>query len=66
MAKLAQYMADFAALLGKEHAVHFDHLEGGSVSTSRSLMIVCIFGSGSTHWPSVWNVRAVLRFPTLR
>jgi hypothetical protein len=30
MAKLAQYMADFAALLGKEHAVHFDHLEGGS------------------------------------
>lgn len=30
MAKLAEYMADFAALLGKEHAVHFDHLEGGS------------------------------------
>ena len=29
-AKLALYMADFAALLGKEHAVHFDHLEGGS------------------------------------
>src|ERR1700722_6324550 len=30
MAKLAEYMADFAALLGKEHAVHFDHLEKGS------------------------------------
>jgi len=30
MAKLAEYMADFAALLGKEHAVHFDHLENGS------------------------------------
>jgi hypothetical protein len=30
MAKLAEYMADFATLLGKEHAVHFDHLEGGS------------------------------------
>jgi hypothetical protein len=30
MAKLAEYMTDFAALLGKEHAVHFDHLEGGS------------------------------------
>ena len=30
MAKLAQYMADFAALLGKEHAVHFDRLESGS------------------------------------
>ena len=30
MAKLAEYMADFAALLGQEHAVHFDHLEKGS------------------------------------
>jgi len=30
MAKLAEYMLDFAALLGKEHAVHFDHLEKGS------------------------------------
>ena len=30
MAKLADYMADFAALLGKEHRVHFDHLEPGS------------------------------------
>lgn len=30
MAKLAEYMADFAALLGKEHGVHFDHLEPGS------------------------------------
>jgi hypothetical protein len=30
MAKLASYMADFAALLGKEHAVHFDGLENGS------------------------------------
>ncbi len=30
MAKLAEYMTDFAALLGKEHAVHFDHLENGS------------------------------------
>src|ERR1700757_4613496 len=30
MAKLAQYMADFAALLGKEHPVHFASLEGGS------------------------------------
>lgn len=32
MAKLAEYMADFAALLGKEHAVHFDRLEGGSTN----------------------------------
>ena len=30
MAKLAEYMSDFATLLGKEHAVHFDHLGGGS------------------------------------
>ena len=30
MAKLAEYMAYFAALLGQEHAVHFDHLEKGS------------------------------------
>jgi hypothetical protein len=30
MAKLAEYMTDFAALLGKENAVHFDHLEPGS------------------------------------
>src|SRR4051812_26906033 len=30
MAKLAEYMADFAALLGKEHGVHFDYLEEGS------------------------------------
>ncbi len=30
MAKLAEYMGDFAALLGKEHSVHFDHLEMGS------------------------------------
>jgi hypothetical protein len=32
MAKLAQYMADFAELLGKEHAVHFVHLEEGSTT----------------------------------
>src|SRR3954470_2064149 len=32
MAKLAEYMADFAALLGKEHGVHFDHLESGSTT----------------------------------
>ena len=30
MAKLAEYMADFAALLGKENAVHFVGLEPGS------------------------------------
>ena len=30
MAKLAEYMADFAALLGKENAVHFAGLEKGS------------------------------------
>jgi hypothetical protein len=30
MAKLAEYMADFAALLGKEHGVHFAGLESGS------------------------------------
>ncbi len=30
MAKLADYMADFAALLGREHAVHFAGLEPGS------------------------------------
>src|SRR5262249_18793640 len=30
MARLAEYMADFAALLGKEHAVHFERLERGS------------------------------------
>lgn len=30
MAKLADYMADFAALLGKENAVHFAGLEKGS------------------------------------
>lgn len=32
MSKLAQYMADFAELLGKEHAVHFERLEGGSTT----------------------------------
>lgn len=30
MAKLAEYMADFAALLGKDHAVHFGGLSNGS------------------------------------
>ena len=30
MAKLAEYMADFAALLGRENAVHFAGLESGS------------------------------------
>jgi hypothetical protein len=30
MAKLAAYMADLAALLGREHAVHFAGLEPGS------------------------------------
>jgi hypothetical protein len=30
MAKLAEYMADFAALLGRENAVHFDGLQKGS------------------------------------
>jgi len=30
MAKLAEYMADFAALLGKDHAVHFSELQSGS------------------------------------
>lgn len=30
MAKLAEYMADFALLLGREHAVHFTNLESGS------------------------------------
>jgi hypothetical protein len=30
MAKLAEYMADFAELLGKEHAVHFETVEPGS------------------------------------
>jgi hypothetical protein len=30
MAKLADYMADFAALLGKDNAVHFAGLEAGS------------------------------------
>jgi len=35
MAKLAEYMADFAALLGKEHRVHFDHLEAGSTTIVR-------------------------------
>jgi hypothetical protein len=30
MTKLAEYMADFAALLGKENAVHFDGLDKGS------------------------------------
>ncbi|MCJ2090995.1 hypothetical protein MKK67_00500 [Methylobacterium sp. J-072] len=30
MAKLAEYMADFAALLGKDNAVHFAGLEKGS------------------------------------
>jgi len=30
MAKLAEYMADFAALLGRENAVHFAGLEKGS------------------------------------
>jgi hypothetical protein len=32
MAKLAEYMTDFAELLGKEHRVHFDRLEGGSTT----------------------------------
>src|SRR3954465_5968026 len=32
MAKLAQYMADFAELLGKDHAVHFLTLEEGSTT----------------------------------
>ena len=30
MATLAAYMADFAELLGREHAVHFDRLDRGS------------------------------------
>jgi len=30
MAKLAEYMTDFAELLGKEHAVHFETVEPGS------------------------------------
>ena len=30
MAKLAEYMADFAALLGKDNAVHFADLKKGS------------------------------------
>ncbi|CAN5786151.1 hypothetical protein BH23PSE1_BH23PSE1_09820 [soil metagenome] len=30
MAQLARYMQGFAALLGNEHAVHFDHIEPGS------------------------------------
>ena len=30
MAKLAEYMADFAALLGRDNAVHFDSLATGS------------------------------------
>ena len=30
MAKLAEYMADFAALLGRDHAVHFTGVESGS------------------------------------
>jgi hypothetical protein len=30
MAKLAEYMTDFAELLGKEHAVHFEAVEPGS------------------------------------
>ncbi len=30
MAKLAEYMADFAALLGRDNAVHFDGLDKGS------------------------------------
>jgi hypothetical protein len=37
MAKLAEYMADFAALLGREHAVHFHHLEGGSTKIVSSV-----------------------------
>jgi hypothetical protein len=32
MAKLADYMTDFAALLGRENAVHFTGLENGSTS----------------------------------
>ena len=32
MAKLAQYMADFAELLGTEHRTHFEELEGGSTT----------------------------------
>ena len=31
MAKLAEYMTDFAELLGKEHAVHFEAVEPGSI-----------------------------------
>ena len=34
MAKLAQYMADFAELLGKEHAVHFVDLEEGRLTSA--------------------------------
>lgn len=29
MARLAEYMADFAALLGKEHRVYLEHAESG-------------------------------------
>lgn len=32
MAKLAEYMTDFAELLGKEHRVHFERLEDGSTT----------------------------------
>src|SRR3954469_20432966 len=38
MAKLAQYMADFAELLGKEHAVRFLALEGGSTTIVSSVV----------------------------
>ena len=30
MAKLAEYMTEFAELLGKQHAVHFETVEAGS------------------------------------
>ena len=32
MAVLAEYMAEFAALLGKEHRVHFERLDPGSTN----------------------------------
>lgn len=37
MVKLAEYMADFAELLGKEHAVHFITLEEGSTTIVSSV-----------------------------
>ncbi|MBC5825040.1 MAG: hypothetical protein DLM68_17665 [Hyphomicrobiales bacterium] len=39
MAKLAEYMADFAALLGRENAVHFAGLEKGS--TKLAALVEC-------------------------